>query len=194
MDENVTQAPAGSNYLLFTPWLCGERAPIADCDVRAAFLNLSAVHAREHLLRAVYEGVVYNIRWIVDVVENGFGFSLPRLRVIGGGARSIPWMQILADVTGREVETVRDPQEAGAVGAALVAGIGLGIYPGFEALKQVVGVERVFAPREENRAIYDSLYRSYRRAYASLRGFYRALDEKRCHAADSCQPNKEVCA
>jgi xylulokinase len=139
------------------------------------------------MLRAVYEGVAYNIRWIVEIVDRQFKFPLPTLRVVGGGARSAPWMQILADVTQRTVEAVRNPQEAGAVGAALVAAIGLGIYPSFETLKNVVKVEMILEPQEENREIYNSLFRSYQDAYGSLKGFYRRLNEKRSEEARSCK-------
>ncbi len=183
MDESVGRVPPGSNHLIFTPWMYGERAPIGDCNVRSSFLGLSADHTRENLVRAVYEGVAYNIRWIVEIVENEFGFPLPELRVVGGGARGAPWMQILADVTQRKVETVRDPQEAGAVGAALVAAVGLGLYPDFESLKKVVHVERTFEPDGANREIYDSIFDSYQDAYRSLKGFYRRLNEKRVRAA-----------
>jgi xylulokinase len=140
------------------------------------------------MLRAVYEGVAYNIRWIVDVVEKQFGFPLPQLRAIGGGAKSDVWMQILADVTGRRVESVPHPQEGGAVGAALVAAVGLGIYPNFEALKQVVKVERVFQPQAESRQVYDSLYELYRSSYRSLRGFYKQVSRAR-----GAQVGKEEC-
>ncbi len=187
MDERIADVPPGSNYLIFTPWMCGERAPIGDCNVRSSFLNLSAGHTRENMLRAVYEGVAYNIRWIVEIVDRQFKFPLPRLRVVGGGARSAPWMQILADVTQRTVEAVRNPQEAGAVGAALVAAVGLGIYPSFESLKSVVKVEMLLEPQEENREIYDSLFHSYQDAYGSLKGFYRRLNEKRSDEARSCK-------
>jgi xylulokinase len=187
MDERAAQIPPGSGYLIFTPWMYGERAPIADCNVRSSFLNLSAEHTRDHLLRAVYEGIAYNIRWIVEIVEKQFKFSLPQLRVIGGGAKAAPLMQILADVTQRRVETVRNPQEAGAVGAALVAAVGLGIYPNFEALKKVVNADRAFEPEQKNRGIYDSLYGSYREAYSSLRGFYKRLNERRAVQQCSCK-------
>ncbi|MEE8469853.1 MAG: FGGY-family carbohydrate kinase [Dehalococcoidia bacterium] len=185
MDEEIGRIPPGSNYLIFTPWMYGERAPIGDCNVRSSFLNLSADHTRENLLRAVYEGVAYNIRWIVEIVEKEFKFSLPQLRVIGGGARSKPWMQILADVTHKKVETVRNPQEAGAVGAALVAAVGLGIYPSFEALRNVVKVEGLSEPQENNREVYDFLFHSYQEVYSSLRGFYKRLNEKRLSEAGS---------
>ncbi|RLC61075.1 MAG: hypothetical protein DRI48_11165, partial [Chloroflexi bacterium] len=114
MDRDVETIPAGSDFLVCTPWMYGERSPVADTWVRSTFFNLSADHSREHLLRAVYEGVAYNLRWMIEIVERHFGFPLPVLRVVGGGARGAPWMQIVADVTGRRVETVARPQEAGA--------------------------------------------------------------------------------
>ena len=184
MDEKVRQIPPGSDYLIFTPWMYGERVPINDHYVRSSFLNLSAEHTRENLLRAVYEGVAYNIRWIVEIVENDFKFPLPHLRVIGGGAKGEPWMQILADVTHRKVETVCEPQDAGAVGAALVAAVGLGLYPDFESLKKVVKVERAFEPQEKNREIYDCLFHSYQEVYSNLRGFYSKLNRKRFDEAN----------
>jgi|YNPBryantNP2012_1023418.scaffolds.fasta_scaffold00949_10 xylulokinase len=179
MDEDIADVPPGSGYLVFTPWIYGERAPIADTWVRSTFFNLSADHSREHLLRAVYEGIAYNLRWIVEVVERTFGFSLPVLRVIGGGARSAPWLQIIADVSGRQVETVVNPQGAGAVGIALTAAVGLGLYPDFESLRQVIRVERQFAPRPENKALYDTLYAAYQRLYRDLRSLYWRVNRLR---------------
>ncbi|MDH7487292.1 MAG: FGGY-family carbohydrate kinase [Anaerolineae bacterium] len=179
MDEVVEQVEAGAGFLLFTPWMYGERCPVADVHVRSAFLNLSADHRREHMLRAVYEGVAYNLRWMLELVSGLYGFQLPVLRLIGGGARGAPWMQILADVTGKQVETVANPLEAGAVGAALVAAVGLGMYPGFPALKEVVQVARVFEPNAANAAVYDALFGIYKQVYRSLRGAYRRLSAAR---------------
>jgi len=178
MDRLVETVPAGSHGLIFTPWLYGERAPIGDCNVRSSFLNLCGQHTRHDLVRAVYEGVAYNLRWLVDVVGNHFGFPLTRLRAAGGGAKSEVWMQILADVTHRKVETVRDPQEAGAVGAAMVAAIGLGFYPDFESIDSAARVDRTFDPQERNFSTYDGLYRSFRESYSRLRPFYRRLNDK----------------
>lgn len=185
MDEKVNDVPPGSHYLIFTPWMYGERAPIADCYVRSTFVNLSADHTREDLLRAVYEGVAYNIRWIVEIVENTYHFPLPALRVIGGGARSEPWMHILADVTHKKVETVGDPQEAGAVGAALTAAVGLGIYPDFESLKKVVKVDKTIEPDGGDAGIYDFLYESYKEVYTDLRELYCKLNQRRFGEAAS---------
>jgi len=179
MDQKVEGIPPGSGYLLCTPWMYGERAPIADTWVRSTFFNLSADHTREHLLRAVYEGVAYNLRWIIDIVESTFGFPLPVLRVIGGGARGAPWMQIISDVTGRKVQAVTRPQEAGAVGVALTAAVGLGLYPDFASLKGVVTVDREFEPQAANAEVYGVMYRTYRELYQRLRGLYRKVNEVR---------------
>ncbi|RLC60560.1 MAG: hypothetical protein DRI80_10760 [Chloroflexota bacterium] len=88
-------------------------------------------------------------------------------------------MQIIADVTGRRVETVVNPQEAGAVGAALTTAVGLGLYPDFEALKNVVRVEREFEPQARNAEAYGVLFRAYKRLYRSLRDLYREVNEVR---------------
>ena len=179
MDRDVETIEPGSGYLIFTPWMYGERAPIADTFVRSTFFNLSADHHREHLLRAVYEGVAYNLRWILEVVEGTFGHRQEVLRAIGGGARGAPWMQIIADVTSKRIETVLDPQEAGAVGAALIAAVGLGLYPDFASLKEVVQVDRTFEPRPENAGIYDLLFRAYKRTYEALKDVYREVNQTR---------------
>jgi xylulokinase len=179
MDEKVETIPPGSEFLICTPWMYGERSPVADTWVRSTFFNLSADHSREHLLRAVYEGVAYNLRWMIEMVEKHYGFPLPVLRVIGGGAQGTPWMQIIADVTGRRVETVVNPQEAGAVGAALTAAVGLGLYPDFEALKQVIRIDQQFEPQSANADVYAVLYRAYRRLYGRLRHLYQDVNEVR---------------
>jgi xylulokinase len=189
MDRIVEQVPAGSHGLIFTPWMYGERAPVADCNARSTFLNLSGQHTREDMMRAVYEGVAYNIRWLVEIVSGEFRFPLPKLRAIGGGAKSTTWMQILADVTHRRIETVPDPKEAGAVGAALVAAVGLGIYPGFEALESVTRVDRTFDPRQETFKTYDPLFDSFKESYDRLRPLYKKLNEKTSGSAGS---NEEV--
>lgn len=179
MDQKVLTIPPGSGSLVYTPWMYGERSPITDTWVRSTFFNLSADHTREHLLRAVYEGIAYNLRWMIEIVEKKFHFPLPVLRLIGGGVRGDAWMQIIADVTARRVETVADPLEAGAVGIALTAAVGLGAYPDHNALKKIVRIGHVFDPRPENAECYDDLYQTYRQLYVSLRSLYRQVNENR---------------
>jgi xylulokinase len=177
MDDAVQEVEAGSGRILFTPWMYGERSPVSDVYVRSTFLNLSCDHQREHMLRAVYEGVAYNLRWILEIMGHKFGWQQNVIRIIGGGARSDAWLQIIADVTGKRVEKVANPQQAGAVGAALVAAIGLGVYPDFQALKEVIQVTRTFEPRAENAAVYDELFDAYKKVYRALKGIYRQLNQ-----------------
>ncbi len=180
MNERISQIPAGSGYLIFMPWMYGERSPIADTYIRSGFLNLTPEHTREHMLKAVYEGVAYNLRWMIERIENEYKFPLPTLRVIGGGALGKPWMQILADVTGKRIETVRNPQEAGAVGVAMTAAVGMGVYKDFDSLKEVVTVEHTYDPQPGNKDIYDTLFCSYKGLYGALKEFYTKLNKQRC--------------
>jgi len=176
LDEVVEKVQPGSNRLLFTPWLFGERAPITDTTIRSAFVNLSLNHDREHLLRSIYEGVAYNFRWLVDTVA-GAGFPCRTLRAIGGGARSDVWMQIMADVTRRSIEAVADPQEAGAIGCALAVAAALGEYEGYRELKKVVRIRRTFEPDPACCQEYEDLYGVFRSLYRNLCGICRHLNE-----------------
>lgn len=172
MDEEVKKVSAGSDFLIFTPWLYGERAPINDCYARAGFVNLNINHKRENLLRAVYEGVGYNIRWIIEVIESGFNFKIPYLRIIGGGAKGDIWMQIISDITNKRVEVLPYPQERGSIGAAYLGFIGLKYFENFSSLKDVVKIEKTFHPEEKNRKVYDFLYEKYKLIYKNLKKFY----------------------
>lgn len=167
LDHRVEGVEPGAGRLLFAPWLFGERAPVTDTMLRGAFVNLSLQHSRDHLLRAVYEGVAYNLRWLLDVVDRA-GWPCPVLRAIGGGARSDVWMQMLADVTGRQVEAVEKPREAGAFGCALAAGLGVGAIPSYRAIKEHVRIRKPFFPREEVKSVYDRMYEAFRMVYPRL--------------------------
>jgi xylulokinase len=176
LDEVVEKVEPGSKRLLFTPWMFGERAPITDTTLRAAFINLSLEHQREHLLRSIYEGVAYNCRWLVDAVGKA-GFRCATLRTIGGGARSDIWMQIMADVTRREVEAVETPQEAGAMGCALAVAVALKEYDSYRELKKVIKVRKTFEPNPDCCNEYDELYGVFRCLHGSLTGICRSLNE-----------------
>lgn len=176
MDGDVAGAAPGAGGLIFTPWMYGERCPVADESVRAAFINLGTNHTRPQMTRAIYEGVAYNVRWMLESVADLYGFRPDPLRVIGGGAKGLPWLQTIADVTGRTLESAPNPQEAAAVGAAFIAAVGLGIYPSLEAIKSLMPAGHVVKPDPAPRATYDELYAAYRQVYRSLRGLYRTLN------------------
>ena len=176
MNRDVDLAEPGAGGLIFTPWMYGERCPVPDESLRAAFINLGVNHTRQQMARAVYEGIAFNLRWILDSIKELYGFSCETLRVLGGGARSLPWLRVIADITGRRLEVLPNPQERLAVGAALVAAVGLGLYPSLEAIKPLVLVEHVIEPDFAKRAIYERNYAAYRQVYRSLRGLYHQLN------------------
>ena len=177
MDQDVASTAPGADGLIFAPWMYGERSPVADEYVRASFINLGSNHSRAQMTRAIYEGIAYNLRWILDTMAEKYNFQSDPLRVIGGGARGLPWLRIIADITGRTLEVVPHPQEASAVGAELLAAVGMGVYSSIEAIKPLVPVEDVVKPDHSPQAIYDQFYYAFRRIYRSLRGIYHALNK-----------------
>jgi len=177
LDDVVKEVPPGARRLLFTPWMYGERAPVTDVFLRGAFINVSMDHTREDMLRAVYEGVALNCRWLLEAVGT-IGFHCPTVRAIGGGARSDVWMQIFADVTGRRIEAVENAREAGAVGAALAVAVALGIYPHYEDLKDVVKVRRAYEPNARNHEAYADLFAAFKYLYKRLAPAYRELNQR----------------
>ncbi|MEG2054420.1 MAG: FGGY-family carbohydrate kinase, partial [Oscillospiraceae bacterium] len=179
MDKVIQRVPAGSDDLICTPWMLGERCPVSSTTTRATLFNVGMQHTREHLMRAVYEGIAYNIRWILHNFSQDYGFNTDKFRIIGGGALDAGWMQILADVTGSEISVVRDPRSAGAVGVAAIALIGLGVLPDFAATKQFAKVECIYTPHIENRKVYDELYRQYRQIYKALDKVYKGANGAR---------------
>ena len=176
MDIDVAETEPGAGGLIFTPWMYGERCPVADESLRAAFLNLGTNHTRSQMTRAIYEGVAYNFRWILESITSLYRFLADPLRVTGGGARGLPWLRILSDVTGRKLEAVASPQQTTAMGAALVSAIGLGIYPSFEAVKDLIPVEHELSPETDPKPVYDRVYPAYRQVYRALRNIYHTLN------------------
>jgi xylulokinase len=176
MDQDVEGAEPGAGGLIFTPWMFGERCPIPDESLRGAFVNLSINRTRQQMVRAIYEGVAYNLRWILDSINELYGIKCETLRVLGGGAQGLPWLRIIADVTGCRLEVLPNPRERLAVGAALVAAIGLDIYPSFEALNSLVPVEKVIEPDASYDEVYARQYAAYRRIYPALRDLYHDLN------------------
>ena len=175
LNRAAASVPPGAGNLIFTPWMYGEKAPVTDTSLRGGFVNLSIDHTREHMLRALFEGVAMNFRWMFEAAA-GKGLPCPTTRAIGGGASSDVWMQIFADVTGRVIQAVESAAEAGAGGAALAVTAALGAYHGYRGLKQVVRIRKTFRPLPENKAVYDRMFGSFKELYRSLSPVYRSLN------------------
>ncbi len=175
MDRLAGSVPPGSEGLLFHPYLQGERAPYWDPLLRADFMGLTMRHGRAHVARAFYEGIAYSIRDLLEAAR-GLGLSFGAIRLMGGGARSALWRQIIADVTGLSIE--RPGNGDASFGAALVAGIGVGLYPGPEgAVARCVKVLDRCEPDPRRQRLHEELFGVYKQAQAALAPLNHKLHE-----------------
>ena len=168
MADWASQAPAGAEGLFFLPHLAGERTPHMDPHARAAFVGLTVRHRREHMLRAVMEGVVFALRQALDLMTN-LGVDARRIVASGGGAQHPLWLQLQADIFDRPIHRT-ETGEAAAVGAAMLAGIGIGLYrDAVDAVGQVVRWrDEVILPNPSRVERYRRSYAIYERLYPSL--------------------------
>jgi len=174
-DEMAAKISAGANGLIFTPWLFGERSPLDDPTVRGGFYNISLEHSREHLVRAVLEGVALNLKWALGYLEKLSG-EAESINIIGGGALSAIWCQIFADVLNRRIRRVCNPKEASAKGAALIAMVALGYLKNFEEAEKVVKIDNVYEPNPRNVSVYEKIFREFRKIYKNNWRMYRRLN------------------
>jgi len=175
----AAEIQAGSDGLLFLPYLTGERTPHPDPLARGAFVGLTVRHTFPHLTRSVLEGVSFGLRDSFELMKNAGLNDISQVRVTGGGARSPLWRQILADVFGVEIVTVNS-EEGAAYGAALLAATGSGVFRSVEsACKETIQITSVTSPGDDQE-IYENLYPLYRDLYPALKSTFRsiAFDDK----------------
>jgi xylulokinase len=175
-DKIVEQVPAGSNVLIFTPWLYGERTPVEDHTIRGGLHNISLSANREDIIRAVFEGVAYNSKWLFDLVEKFIKQKMDPVNIIGGGAQSDVWCQIYADVLNRTIRQVKDPIMANARGAAFIGATGLG-YCKFEDIPELVQYSNIFHPNPENHELYQKIYNEFITIYKKNKAMYNRLNK-----------------
>jgi len=171
-NKETEGVPPGSDHLIFTPWLLGERCPVSTTTTRGTVFNLGQEHGRGHLVKALLEGVAYNLKWIFENYRRDFGFDPGRIRAIGGGSVNGNWMQGIADITGKQVETVDRPTMAGALGAAACAFVGSGLMDSFHSIRASIKVKDTFTPDPSLSALYSRLFLTYKDIYRSLRKPY----------------------
>jgi len=175
LDDVAAKVAPGANGAIFTPWLNGERSPVDDHTIRGGFHNLSLATSRPDLVRAVYEGVALNSRWLLGAVERFVGRRFASLAFVGGGAKSEVWSQIHADVTGRPVRPVADPVMANARGAALLALLALGRI-GVPDIPGLVEFGPTYEPDPGAKVVYDGLYREFVELYKRTKKIHRRLN------------------
>ncbi len=174
MDDEAARIAPGAEGVFYLPYMNGERTPHLDPDARAVFFGMNASHTRAHLLRAVMEGVVYSLRDSYEILGE-LGLSVDTVRVAGGGAKSGLWRQMQADMFGVPAARM-NVAEAPALGAAVLAGVGAGIYASVpEACDHVVLPRDRVMPDPDAAAVYARHYPLYRALYEALREPYRTL-------------------
>ncbi len=176
LDDLAMESAPGANGVIFTPWLFGERCPLDDDFVRAGLYNLSLRTNRADIIRAVLEGVAFNTRWAMHTLEKMY-HPVSELNIIGGGATSDIWCQIMADVLNRKINQIEDAQNAGAKGVALLAGKSLGYISTYEQIKNYIRIKKEFIPNSDNRTLYDNLFNKFKKIYKNNHKWYKDINE-----------------
>ncbi|HUV89744.1 MAG TPA: xylulokinase [Anaerolineae bacterium] len=166
----------GARGLLFLPYLIGERSPHWNPLARGAFVGLTMAHGRAEMARAVLEGVAFNLKSILDAFLEQ-GAPIQAMRLIGGGARSALWRQILADVYGLPILRPALVTEATSLGAAIAGGVGVGLFPDFRVARTIVAVEEAERPDPAHTERYAALYDLFRRTYTALEPIFNQLED-----------------
>lgn len=174
LTAEADNALAGSEGLFFLPYLTGERTPYADPNARGVFFGLTLRHDKRHMVRSVMEGVAYSLRDCIELFRD-LAVPIEQVRAVGGGARSQVWRQILADVFGTELVTI-NVTDSTAFGAALLAGVGAGVYDSVsQACEETVRIVDRIEPEAASQSIYNDCYPVYRSLYSSLKPAYDAV-------------------
>ncbi len=175
LSEVISEVPAGAGGVIFTPWLHGNRCPFEDPSAAGMFFNIGIETGKKQMIRAVVEGVCYHLRWMLECQEKKIKTS-QTVRFAGGGALSDVTCQILADITGRRIQTVADSKDVGSAGAAILAGVGAGVIPGFDSVAEYIPAEKTFEPDEGLKAVYERNYQVFRQLYSNNKKSFRILN------------------
>lgn len=173
MTELAQKAGVGAGGLIYLPYLMGERSPHPDPDSRGVFFGLSAMHNKSNIIRAVMEGVAFSQLECVDVFRE-LGVNIDDMMACGGGGRSELWRQMLADLYQCPVSTIKS-DEGPASGAAILAGVGAGIYKSVEEGCSITIRKNIVQQPQNNYDAYEGYYGLYKKLYQSLKGDFKTL-------------------
>lgn len=169
--------PLSEDTIIFLPYMRPGGAPYNNLNARGVFTGIGLNHGREHLFRAVLEGVSFNIRLLLDRFETFRGQELDTINVIGGGSRNPFWMRLLADITGRCITTTSLKQEANCFAAAQCAGVGVGLYEDFAEVKKLIRIEEEYTPDPNVADFYAKKYAIFLKAYQDMLETYDLVAE-----------------
>ena len=176
MDKEAEKVKPGSNGLIYLPYLIGEKDPHLDSDARGVFFGLSTVHKKSDMIRSVMEGVAFSLKDCLSIIAD-LGVDIKEVRASGGGGKSRLWKQMQADVFGLPITTINS-SEGPALGAALLAGVGTGVYKDVaEACDTAIKPVDVQQPVPRNIEVYSRFYELYGQLYRSLKKDFRDLSQ-----------------
>lgn len=174
-DAAAARMPAGAHGLMFTPWLNGERTPVDDAALRGGFFNLSLEHERDDMIRAVFEGVAHNSRWLLGAVERFTKRRLDPITMVGGGAKSAVWCKIHADVLGRTIRRAADPILVNIRGIGWLALAAVG-HIDLDDLPEMVPIAETFEPDPSTSTTYEAAHDTFHRIHKKTRGLYARIN------------------
>ena len=175
VSSQVEKVPPGANGVIFTPWLHGNRCPFEDSNAGGMFFNIRIENGKRDMIRAVLEGICFHLRWLLESVQKKVKTS-DTIRFVGGGALSPVISQMLADITGRRIETISNAQEAGAIGTALVVAAGIKGEDVLELACRLVKANRVYVPDTKNKEVYERNYSVFKSLYKSNAANFKKLN------------------
>ncbi len=173
--DTIENVPAGSGGVIFTPWLHGNRCPFEDANSRGMFFNIGLETGKTALIRSVVEGIAFHCRYMLEAQKKKIKTS-EVITVCGGGALSPVVCQILADTIGQKVITYPNPQNVGALGAAIIIAKSLEKIPSIESAKKLLPKPRMFVPNHENKAVYDRNYKVFKVLYKNNKKSFELLN------------------
>ena len=168
VDKIAATSPAGANGLIYLPYLMGERTPHLDANCRGVFFGLSAMHEKKDMLRAVMEGVIFSMNDCLGIIKE-MGSAPDTVYAAGGGANSMLWRQMMADIMGVDI-ALNNSTESGALGVAILAGVGAGVYKDVAgACASIIKKRDSQGYNDANKDLYEEMYKIYQSLYGSLK-------------------------
>lgn len=177
MDKEADSVPPGSDGLIALPHLQGSMAPDVNLNAKGVFYGATLVHTKAHFIRAIMESLGYIICRNIEAID-AMGIQIDQIRTMGGGSKSDIWNQIKADITGKTLTVTYSSQDTACLGAAILAGKAIGVFPSIEAaVDAMIKVKKTFEPNMERHAVYAKQYEKFKLLFSSLSALY-ALDGK----------------
>ena len=177
LTKNVENISPGSDSLLFTPYLNGERSPYFDGKIRGSFIGLDISHTKDHLVRSVLEGITYSLRDNFEIIRNSIDGDIENIISVGGGAKNKDWLQIQADIFNKNILTI-NIEEGPGLGAAMIAALGMGYFNDLKTCSEAfLNYTNKIEPIQENVKVYDKLFEQYKKVYQSTKDICSSLTE-----------------